>query len=257
MLRSGLLRCLRFAYVAALLADTAAAADQAGTAPADPPLSVGGLTSEVLDQLHPDGHTDAAELQGLLQTINRQVAAHLVLGPATGTEGACAATEAPLGGTGWRLWVFWAVDVPECDGLASALVAVRASGEAAVRPVHLCGLHHWEAWLAHMNERREALLGAATSQDQSRATALSAAWRAEVAEFVAELGTFYHGTIPVMGPARTALVLHVDQVPCFRLISPGGRVHALDGFTPGFPLVGWITTCKTWEAAYARRHASP
>jgi hypothetical protein len=220
-------------------------------------LNVASLTSEVLDQLHPDGHTDVAELQGLLQTINRQVAAHLVLDPGTGTEGACAAAEAPLGGAGWRLWVFWAVDVPECDGLASALVAVRASGEAAVRPVHLCGLHHWEAWLARMNQRREALVAAATAQDQGRASALSAAWRAEVAEFVAELKTFYHGTIPVMGPTRTAVVLQVDQVPCFRLISPAQRVHALDGFTPGFPLLGWISACKTWEAAYERRHPVP
>ena len=237
--------------------DAPATSGAAGPAPADPALSIATLTTEVLARLHPDGHTDTADLQDLLQTINRQVAAHLVLSPGSGTEGAAASSEAPLGGPGWRLWVFWAVDVPECDGLSSALLAVRASGEAVVRPVHLCGLHHWEAWLALMNERREALIAAATAQDQARASALSAAWRGEVAEFVAELASFYHGTIPVMGPARTAQVLHVDHVPCFRLVSPQGRVHALDGFTPGFPLPEWIMACKAWEAAYDRRHAPP
>jgi len=236
----------------------ASASDPAATAaPGDPPLSVAALTTEVLEQLHPDGHTDSADLQKLLETINRQVAAHLVLSPGSGAEGAAAVSEAPLDGSGWRLWVFWAVDVPECDGLASALVAVRASGEAAVRPVHLCGLHHWEAWLARMNQRREALIAAAHDQDQARANALSSAWRSDVAEFVAELASFYHGTIPVLGPARTAVVLHVDHVPCFRLVSPKRRVHALDGFTPGFPLLGWIGACKAWEAAYDRREGLP
>ena len=231
---------------------SAAAASSSPTPPSrpepTPPLTLGALTSAVLDTLHPDGTSDPSQLQTLLTTINRQVAAHLVLDRNAQSDAATAISEAPLGGSGWRLWVFWAVDVPECNGLATALVQLRSSRLAVVRPVHLCGLHHWEAWMAEMNQQREALVAAAQAQDAGACATLSQRWRDQLREFVAEIAAFYHGSVPLMGNARIAQALQVDHVPCFRLISPASRVHALDGFHAGFPLGAWVAQCQAWEA---------
>ncbi len=226
----------------------AAAASVPSAPPAPIPLSIPALTARALQALHQDGSSDPQELASMLADINQAVAARLVLDPDRSQEAELAGSDALAAPDRWRLWVFWAVDVPECAGLAEALVAVRASGCAQVRPVHLCSLRHWDAWFARMNGAREQLLAAARQQDQAGCDAISAAWRASVAPGDAMIRCFSRHGLGVLSDARMAVALRVDQIPSFRLVSPDRHVHALAGFTPALDLVGWIRTCQAWDA---------
>ena len=225
-----------------------------GSPIARPPIALAALTAPDLTAaatsvLHQDGTADPAELAALMTAINLAVSGRLAVTPDHGGEGDEAAGEDAFAGAGsWRLWAFWAVDVPSCAGLAAALSAVRGSGLAQVRPIHLCGLAEWDAWMGRMDAERSALGDRARAQDQLGCDRLSALWRAEVAPFDAMLAGFYRRGVHLVGDAGTAIALHVDAVPCLRLISPRHRVHALAGFAAGEDLVAWVRACQDWEA---------
>jgi hypothetical protein len=228
-----------------------AAADAAADGAQALPLTIPGLTARALAVVHMDGASDPGDLEAMLRDINQSVAGHLLVDPDRSQEAELAASDGAAAPDQWRLWAFWAIDVPACTGLAEALVAVRASGLAQVRPVHLCSLRHWEAWFGRMDRWREQLLAAARAQDQAGCAAVSAAWRAAVAPGDAMIRCFSQHGLPVLGDARMAVALQVDQVPSFRLVAPDHHVHALAGFAPGVDLVRWIRTCQDWDAAQA------
>ncbi len=220
-------------------------------------LTAPDLTAAASSVLRQDGSSDPAALAALLTEINQAVSGRLAFAPDRGQEGDEAAGADPLGGPGeWRLWAFWAVDAPSCDGLAAALTAVRASGLAHVRPVHLCGLAQWDAWMGRMDEERAALGARAQAQDQSGCDRISAAWRSEVAPLDAMLAGFYRRGVRLLSDAGTAIALHVDAVPSLRLVSPRHRVHALAGFAAGEDLVAWVRACQSWEAERDARSPS-
>jgi hypothetical protein len=269
--RAGRGRAMRLHVAAALAAALHAGEPPATEAPAPEPaqrlaapptvalaaLTVPDLTAAATGVLHQDGSADPAALAALLTEINQAVSGRLALAPDRGQEGDEAAGADPLGAPGaWRLWAFWAVDVPACDGLAAALTAVRASGLAHVRPVHLCGLAQWDAWMGRMDEERAALGARAQAQDQAGCDRISAAWRAEVAPFDAMLAGFYRRGVRLLSDAGTAIALHVDEVPSLRLVSPRHRVHALAGFAAGEDLVAWVRDCQAWEAERDARSPS-
>lgn len=220
------------------------------------PLSVGELTTSVIPLLSPDGQADIQELDALLRGITQRIAASEVL-PRPSADLDAASSERPLDGSGWRLWAFWGMDVPECEGLASELVRVRASRLASIRPVHLAGLRTWESWLFRMNDYREGVLAAVKAQNRPRLEEIHAGWKAEMAVLAQFAGGVYAGGVPLVNETRQAEVLAVDQVPCLRLISPRGRVHSLAGFAPGVDLVAWVSQCQAWEDQTDRRGGKP
>ena len=242
---------IRTAFLVAIAVVMAMGADQP-----PPPLSVGELTTSIAPLITPDGQADLKELDALLRSINRRIAASEVL-PRPNQDLDAASTERPLDGAGWRLWAFWAMDVPECEGLASELVRVRASQLASIRPVHLAGLRAWEGWLFRMNDYREGVWAAVKAQNRERIEEIHAGWKAEMAVLSQFAGGIYAGGVPLVNETRQAEVLGVDQVPCLRLISPVGRVHSLSGFAPGVDLVDWVRRCQAWEAQADRQGGRP
>lgn len=214
-----------------------------------PTLTAGDITATIAPLVRVDSSIDLQQLEASLRAISDRVTASQVL-PQPQLDADAAAGEKPLAGAGdWRLWVFWGMDVPESAGLASELVRVRASGLARIRPVHLASYRHWEAFLFRMNDYREGVLAAAKIQDKARLDTIYRAWSTEVQELKGMTDALYGGPIPITSTTSQAELLQVVQVPSFRLISPGGRVHSLAGFTPGADLVGWVARCQAWEAA--------
>jgi len=213
-----------------------------------PPLTLGVVTDEALAAFRIDGSSDIAELEAMLGRIREGVAVQV----AVPTPGETAPAD-PHSGSGWRLWVFWAHDAPECAGLASALLGLRATGLATIRAVHLASLRAYEAQSFRMNEFREAMWAAARAQDQGRCDAIAVAWEAAVADGRDMTRAFHGGRLPLVARADQACALRVESVPCFRLISPAGRVHALDGFAPTVDLAVWVTRAQAWEDEFERR----
>jgi hypothetical protein len=212
-------------------------------------MTLSSLSQLAMTTMREDGTADIAELEAMLAAINRQVDASIAMPK---HSQAMKVTGAPMEDAGWRLWAFWGVDVPEVDGLASALVQVRASALASVHPVHLAGMRHWEEWIFRMNDFREAVLAAAKTQDQQQVTAASSAWKAEVAPFDDMVRNFHGRGIAIMSDTRAAVALRVETVPCFRLISPANRIHAIDGFGERFDVVAWVERCQSWEVELDR-----
>jgi hypothetical protein len=98
------------------------------------------------------------------------------------------------------------------------------------------------------------MMAAAKAGDLERSRGILAAWKDWLGETNLFLSQFHHQGIGVLSDPTAARVLRVETTPCFRLISPRGRIHALDGFGPQFDLVAWIAHCQAWEAEYDRRH---
>lgn len=226
-----------------LLALAASFAAEAGT----PPITQGELTTRVATLVQADSTIDLTQLEAALRDINKSVAAARVM-PQPKEDAKAASKEAVTGTGGWRLWVFWAMDVPESTGLAAELVRVRGSGLASIRPVHLASLRQVEGWLFRMNDYREELLAAIQTKDVPRIRDLERTWTGEIAEFQAMNKAVNGGGVMLKSETARAEVLKVEEVPCFRLISPGGRVHSLSGFTPGVDLLAWVERCQAWEA---------
>ncbi len=216
------------------------------------PISLKSLTDQVLAPMHQDGTADLVDLESMLKGIQADVASHLVLrDPAVVAD---AAERDPLAGNGWRLWTFWTMAEPDLTGLVSALVRVRGSGLASQRIIHLASLRKWEEMTFRCNTYRETMMAAAKVGDLERSRGILAAWKDWLGETNLFLTQFHHQGIGVLSDPTAARVLRVETTPCFRLISPSGRIHTLDGFGPAFDLVAWIAHAQDWEADYDRRH---
>ncbi len=212
-----------------------------------PPLTLGMVTDEALAAFRIDGSSDIVELEAMLGRIREGVAVQVALPTPSET-----APLDPHSGSGWRLWVFWAHDAPECTGLTTALLKLRATGLVTIRAVHLASLRAYEAQSFRMNEFREAMWAAAQAQDQGRCDAIAVAWEAAVADGRDMTRAFHGGRLPLIARADQACALRVESVPSFRLISPAGRVHALDGFAPTVDLAVWVSRAQTWEEEHER-----
>lgn len=206
------------------------------------------LVGGTISTINQDGTVDAERFAAELRTMNEAIGRQLIQRPDKADGSTVAAQADPIGGEqGWRLWVFWSVDAPECAGLGSELIRLRATGLVHVRAVHLAGLRHWEDFLWRMEDYRSRILGAAKAKDQASVQAIWLAWKNQVEPINAIIEAF-HGRVQIIPDTRAAIALKVRSVPTFRLVSPARRIHALDGFTPETSLIDWVQKVQAWEA---------
>jgi len=187
------------------------------------------------------------DFMAALKAINAKVSERMVA-TAANQDAIAAGEEMPGATQTWALWAFWASDVPEHYGLAGELLRVRASGLAVIRPVHLAGMRHFEAFTQRVEDYRKRVIASdpqvfANGNRPDWMVSYDEEWKAtnQMIEII------HGGTISVVQDMRQAIALRVESVPSFRLVSPGGWVHSLDGFTPGADIVRWISMVQAWE----------
>lgn len=197
------------------------------------------------------GNADTERIRDALKSIASQSQLQQMI-----PDAQSAAPQDPLGSNGWRLWIFWAPDVP-IPQVYNQIPAIRAEG-IAVYQLPIISLRQWEAFARGNNERRDSILrrlnAAVASNDRFTAESVASeggAWVAELQPLRLFMDQVAPHGIPLVPNISAANILLVRTLPSYRLISPQGRVHLLDGSAPGMDLHEFCRRAIAWEEAHA------
>ena len=157
----------------------------------------------------------------------------------------------------YKLWMFWSIDSEYMEGMPDKINEVDKSKEFEVISVHLISLKQGERYISEYHNKKlayqkeiekiQATKASPKQQEMDAREAFNRILDKKTMDADRMLKMFYPRGLSIKPNTTAAKMLQVSTVPCFRLVSPHGRIHVLDGWTPNYPLLEFCRKAKEWD----------